>query len=296
MSMTLSKTELVDDDYPAGGSSQTVTRDVISGDKVYATGSYSADAGSWSGSRFLPAGAPPWTRPYGFVQVGALELVHAPFICHPAASFPADPDQVAQCQINISGGTIIQHREDLEWMYTATEPSDGEWYLYKGWIDAMSKWQWLKRTVAEVPMASGVVGLAAIVKESSGLIARPVCVAGDNVALDAGVIRADEFASALIDWSSGRCFGFEWFLLPGSASILAGSEGTEGGMDAVLEATSGNTMSYQIMEGVSRPAGSAWCSWVEYQGMQFTGGRVTFSSLGLPSGSRTPEAWPPRMD
>lgn len=306
MALGISKTQIVDDDYPEGGSVQRLRYDPITDIpeyvKIYSIGSYDLDGGSWSGTRFGVGGGYPTAQLYGVVQIAALEMPHNPFVVHQAAGFPFDPDWVNEAYVNISGGTITQYREDVEWRLTDDPPTaaDNPYQInntqYTHFIGGtVQKWHWLKQVVTEVPTTSGIMGLAAIVKEASGLIARPILTSGVLSNLEAGVLDAVDVVKAMRTWSTGKCFGFEWFLLPGSATILSGA-GTETGLDGVLNATSYAGISQTTYNGETHLTGSAWCAWVEYSGCQFTNGRVTFSEFELPSGSRTPEAWPPRMD
>lgn len=312
--MLIAKTQIMDDDYSAGGSGQWLRYDPMTDVpeyvRIYGTGTYDPSNGSWAGTRFVPAGSPPGTpQLYGVVQTAALELEHDPFTCASIAAMPFDPDWLKAAHVNLSPGTITQTREDLAWQLTTDPPGpdDGAYQSgnvqYCHWIGgSVGQWRWLKRTVTVTENVSGVMGLAAIVKETDGngdacLVARPICTMGVPVSLTGGgVLDVSEAIEAMRAWAVGRCFGFEWFLLPGAASISEGEDGGEGGLGGVLGATSGTSMGLQDIGGTDYMMGSAWVTYIEYKGFDWQSGRVTLDTFELPTYSRTPPAWPPRMD
>lgn len=307
--MLLSKTPMLDDDYANTGSSQSLRydpmTDVSEYVRIYGTASFDPVNGGWSGTKFPPGGSPPGTpQLYGVVQQAVISMVHDPFTCASIAAMPFDPSWLKAAHVNLSGGTIEQTREDLAWQLTPDppEPDDGaymtldpRYYQYIG--GDVEKYRWLKRTVTVTENVSGVMGLAAIVKEAAGLVARPICTMGVPASLgDGGVLDVSEAVKAMRRWAVGRCFGFEWFLLPGAAEISEALEGDASGMGGVLSATSETSMGLEDIGGVDYTTGSAWASYITYKGFDWQSGRATFNRLDLPTYSRTPPAWPPRMD
>lgn len=295
MAMSISKTTIIDDSYPAGGSMQTVYFNPLSAieEYAYADGSYSLGEGeSFSGSRFLAAGDPryyPESWPYGVAQSASIQIPHAPFVIN-SLRFPFDSGNTEQALVTLSSGNLTYHDETITWILSTTEPDPADIYL-GGYRPDLGKWNYATREYNELPSGFGVMGLAAIVNESGTLKPRVIATSIVGSSFSGGAVDITNAIKAAKRWSGGKCFGFEWFLLPGDGSLIdLADEGSLSALKSALTSSSSNAITNDPAHQTY--SGAATCQWITYSGFSWQSGRVKINAHTLDANSMIPPVYP----
>lgn len=294
MALSISKTLILDDEYPPGGSYQGVKYNPLTaGDTyIYSTGAYSlTDQKSRAGTAFIPAGDPDYPElwPTGVVQSAYITLYHSPFVCN-SLRFPFNEDDISAAYVDLSSGSLTFTTDIITWILSEEEPDPGDIYA-GGYRADLGVWNYCTRVITEAPSGFGCIGVSAIVNESGTLRHRVIAASGVGSTWTGGAVDITPAIQAMKKWSGGKCFGFEWFLVPGNGQLLdVAWEGTEEGLRAILASSSTNNISYDA--GDNTYEGAASCYMVEYNGFGWQSGKVLIDTYSMASGSAIPPAYP----
>jgi len=278
MALNISKTEIpnTDPEIPPTGSGMASRAfwDPVTPDKDYEVDdTYNPASGSWCGCRFAVSGTQvnggP-ARPYGVIQVAALELYLRPFVMNTLARFPMDEAAMEHAIVQLSAGTITKKSESITF--------DAAGVVTENPI------------TTETSDVEGSIGVAGLFDVSGSVVPRLIGSVTNTGTLDTdGAVDIIDQVKTMRHWSRGNCMGFTWFLLPGTITVATAAEATEGALDSLLGSSN------IAVNGSGYYEGTASVSWLEWSnGYGFSSGGLQLSEHTT-LGTLIPPR-PPRFD